>query len=91
VVRAGARQARERRRAGGRRARPNRHAPGPPAAAEHVDLIDLDIQGAELDAGAAGAWSAVASVPLGARRSTPLGEASFDGGGIQLWLNGAAR
>jgi FkbM family methyltransferase len=88
---------------------------------DHVDLIDLDIQGAELEvlreaapalghvrrvyvethsheiddrlphvfAEAAGAWSAVAIVPLGARRATPLGEASFDGGGMQLWLNDA--
>lgn len=84
-----------------------------------VDLIDIDIQGAELEVlsearpllgrvrriyvethsnmiheqlesvllAAQGNWSRVVDVPLGAHRSTPLGEASFDDGGVQLWVN----
>jgi FkbM family methyltransferase len=88
-----------------------------------VDLIDLDIQGAELevltesasllgrvrriyvethssaiDEGlvdlferADGNWSQVVAVQLGAHRSTPLGDADFDHGGVQLWANRADR
>ena len=84
----------------------------------HVDLIDLDIQGLELEvlrearpalgrvrrvyvethservdtelaevfAGAAGRWSKVVRVPIGAREETPLGEGDFVGG-AQLWRN----
>ena len=86
-----------------------------------VDLIDLDIQGLELEvlrearhalarvrriyiethshavdrelqsvfAGAAGRWSRVVGIPLGARRATPLGDAEFVGG-AQLWQNADA-
>jgi FkbM family methyltransferase len=89
---------------------------------ERVDLIDVDIQGAELDVlreaapllnrvrrvyvethseaidkglpavfeDAAGDWSPVVAAPLGAHQTTPLGEASFDEGGVQLWLNRGA-
>jgi FkbM family methyltransferase len=84
-----------------------------------VDLIDIDIQGAELEvlteaapalgrvrrihvethsseideklppvlAGAAGDWHRELAVPLGGRRVTPLGEADFSGGGVQVWRN----
>jgi FkbM family methyltransferase len=84
-----------------------------------VDLIDLDIQGAELEVlseaapklgsvrriyvethsdeidrqlpgvleSAAGEWQQEIAIPLGARHSTPLGEADFSGGGAQLWRN----
>ncbi len=87
----------------------------------HVDVIDLDIQGAELEVlaeaapslgrvrrvhvethfdvideqlpavfeRAAGEWQQEIAIPLGARRSTPLGEADFSGGGVQLWRNDA--
>jgi FkbM family methyltransferase len=86
---------------------------------DSVDLIDLDIQGAELEvlaeaapslghvrrihvethldsideglpavfARAAGEWQPEIAIPLGARRATPLGEADFSGGGVQLWRN----
>jgi FkbM family methyltransferase len=86
---------------------------------DHVDLIDIDIQGAELEVldeakavldrvrriyvethsdeiheqlhdvlvAAAGDWTPVVDIPLGARRETPLGEATFEDGGVQLWLN----
>jgi FkbM family methyltransferase len=88
---------------------------------ERVDLIDLDVQGAELEVlseaasslghvrriyvethseaidqelpnvfeHAAGQWSLTAAAPLGARLITPLHEATFDEGGVQLWINGA--
>jgi FkbM family methyltransferase len=88
---------------------------------DRVDLIDLDIQGAELEVltesaswlgtvrriyiethssviderlvdlfeRADGNWSQVVAVPLGANRATPLGEADFGDGGVQLWVNGA--
>jgi FkbM family methyltransferase len=87
---------------------------------DRVDLIDLDIQGAESEVlsesasllgrvsriyvethssvidehlvnifeHADGDWSQVVAVPLGADRLTPLGEANFDDGGVQLWVNG---
>jgi FkbM family methyltransferase len=87
-----------------------------------VDLVDIDIQGAELEvlkeaAGslervrriyvethrteideglprifqeAPGPWSLVVAAPLNARRDTPLGEASFAAGGVQLWRNDEA-
>ena len=86
---------------------------------DRVDLIDIDIQGAELEvlrevapalghvqrihvethfetideqlptvlAGAAGNWRQDAAIPLGARRTTPLGEADFSEGGVQVWRN----
>jgi FkbM family methyltransferase len=86
-----------------------------------VDLIDVDIQGAELEVLAeaaqslgrvrrvhvethtglideqlpavfersAGEWTPEIAIPLGARHSTPLGEADFSGGGVQLWRNDA--
>lgn len=88
-------------------------------SADAVDLIDLDIQGAELEvlreasallrrvrrvsvethsskiddelpetfAGAEGSWSLIAQAPLGARLRTPVGNANFEGGGIQVWHN----
>ena len=88
---------------------------------DRVDLIDLDIQGAELEVlaeaapslahvrrihvethwdaidqdlpavfeQASGEWTLEIAVPLGARRSTPIGEADFSGGGVQLWRNQA--
>jgi FkbM family methyltransferase len=88
---------------------------------DHVDLIDLDIQGAELEvlaeaapslghvrrihvethldvideqlptvlSQAAGDWVLETAVPLGAQRPTPLGDADFSGGGVQLWRNDA--
>ena len=88
---------------------------------DEVDLIDLDIQGAELEVlaeaapslgrvrrvhveshfdvidqqlpavfeRAAGDWLLEVAIPLRARRSTPLGEADFTGGGVQLWRNDA--
>jgi FkbM family methyltransferase len=86
---------------------------------DHVDLLDIDIQGAELEVlaeaapalgrvrrihvethsqeidqrlpevleRAAGQWRQEIAIPLGARLSTPLGEADFAGGGAQLWRN----
>lgn len=86
---------------------------------DHVDLIDLDIQGAELEVldeaapalgrvrrihvethsreideqlpevlyQAAGDWEQEIGIPLGARCTTPLGEADFSHGGVQLWRN----
>jgi Methyltransferase FkbM domain len=86
-----------------------------------VDLVDVDIQGAELEVlaeaapslghlrrvhvethsslvdqqlpavfeRAAGEWTPEIAIPLGARHSTPLGEADFSGGGVQLWRNEA--
>jgi FkbM family methyltransferase len=89
---------------------------------DRVDLIDVDIQGAELEVlteaaswlgrvrrvyvethsktidedlprvfeRAEGRWSLAAAAPLGARLVTPLNDASFDEGGAQLWINGAA-
>jgi FkbM family methyltransferase len=86
---------------------------------DRVDLIDLDIQGVELEVlaeaapslgrvrrihvethsdvidrelpavfeRAAGEWRLEVGIPLGARGSTPLGEADFSGGGVQLWRN----
>ena len=88
---------------------------------EHVDLIDLDIQGAELEVldeaaaslghvrrvhvethldvvdqelpavfeRAAGDWVSEIAIPLGAQHATPLGDADFSGGGVQLWRNDA--
>jgi FkbM family methyltransferase len=86
----------------------------------YVDLIDIDIQGAELEVlveaarslgrvrrvhvethtsltdqrlpavfeRSAGEWTPEIAIPLGARHSTPLGDADFSGGG-QLWRNDA--
>ncbi len=86
-----------------------------------VDLIDIDIQGAELEVlreaapglgqvrrihvethfdeideqlpvvfgQAAGDWRQEIATPLGSRRATPLGEADFSKGGVQLWRNDA--
>jgi FkbM family methyltransferase len=86
---------------------------------DRVDLIDIDIQGAELEVlseaapalghvqrihvethseaideqlptvleRAAGKWRRDAAIPLGARRNTPLGEADFSEGGVQVWRN----
>lgn len=86
---------------------------------EHVDLIDLDVQGAELEvlseaqrllgrvrriyvethsdtideqlarvfADAEGKWSQLVAIPLGSQHRTPLGEGTFDGGGVQVWRN----
>jgi FkbM family methyltransferase len=86
---------------------------------DRVDLIDMDIQGAELEVlteaaaslkrvrrihvethsaaiderlprvfrEAAGEWCLIAAAPLGARQATPLGEADFGAGGVQLWHN----
>lgn len=88
---------------------------------DRADLIDLDIQGAELEVlaeaapelsharrlhvethseqideqlpaileHAAGTWRQEIAIPLGARRTTPLGEANFSGGGVQVWRNDA--
>jgi FkbM family methyltransferase len=89
---------------------------------DHVDLIDLDVQGAELEVlteaassmgrvrrihvethadlidqelpavfeQAVGDWQLKIAIPLGDKRSTPLGDADFSGGGVQLWQNAAA-
>jgi FkbM family methyltransferase len=89
---------------------------------DRVDLIDLDIQGAELEVlseaapslghvrrihvethsdlidqdlpavfeRALGEWALEISVPLGAQRSTPIGDADFSGGGVQFWRNDAS-
>jgi FkbM family methyltransferase len=86
---------------------------------DRIDLIDLDIQGTELEVlteaapalanvgrihvethfaeiderlpavleQAAGNWEQEIAIPLGARRTTPLGEADFTEGGVQLWRN----
>jgi hypothetical protein len=86
---------------------------------DRVDLIDLDIQGAELEvlseaapalrhvrrihvethfdeideqlpmvfAQAAGDWHQEIAIPLGVKCATPVGEADFTGGGVQLWRN----
>lgn len=86
---------------------------------DSVDLIDLDIQGAELEVlreaastlgnvrrihvethfddideqlpalfeQAAGNWEQELAIPLGATVGTPLGDADFTAGGIQLWRN----
>jgi FkbM family methyltransferase len=88
---------------------------------DRVDLVDLDIQGAELEVlseaarylghvrriyvethsdlidrdlpavfeRASGEWALEISVPLGAQRSTPIGDADFASGGVQLWRNEA--
>jgi FkbM family methyltransferase len=86
---------------------------------DRVDLIDLDIQGTELEVlteaspalanvgrihvethsdeiderlpavfhQAAGDWEQEIAIRLGARCMTPLGEADFAEGGVQLWRN----
>lgn len=88
-------------------------------ALDCVDLVDLDIQGAELEVlteaapalanvrrihvethsaeiderlpqmleGAAGNWRQEIAIPLGAQYTTPLGDAEFTEGGVQLWRN----
>ncbi len=88
---------------------------------DRVDLIDIDIQGAELEVlteaapalgrvrrihvethfdeiderlpgvfeRAAGNWQQEIAIPLGAVRTTRLGDqADYSGGGVQLWRNG---
>lgn len=89
---------------------------------DRVDLIDIDIQGAELEVlteaapslghvrrihvethfteideqlpavfrQAAGDWHQEVAIPLGAQCATPLGEADFSTGGVQLWRNDRA-
>lgn len=86
---------------------------------DRVDLLDIDIQGAELEVlgeavpalgcvrrihvethsheiderlpevleRAPGDWELEVAIPLGARLTTPLGDADYAGGGAQLWRN----
>jgi hypothetical protein len=51
----------------------------------HSDEIDEQLPA--VFGQAAGEWRQEIAIPLGARCMTPLGEADFSGGGVQLWRN----